>query len=538
MNNLFVQNNWIDILLDMEKINKSNQRKNDHIITNYFELVFIKEGKGDITIDGQTYIFNKNNIVFIPPEKIYSLAFTENSSADYYRLSFHIYKKEQAKNKASLIDNKTFSYSPIKMLYEENEILPLVEELYAVFTKKDELNLFLHRALLERIFFNLLKYSKPKPQKDTRMAIEETREYIDKYFNTKITVDSLAQKADLSAKYYSEIFKKKYGIGVIEYLTSVRLNKAKELLIKTEKNICTIAKIVGYSDEFYLSRKFKQSVGISPSLYRKKRKFKIASYDFSTTGHLIALNIVPFAAPLHPKWTSSYYQNYSSDIMVHLNAFRKHTNWGENIAKLKAAKPDIIMAADEICEEEKFALKKIAPLFLYSQTKRNWRQQLVEIAAFLKMEKEAADWLKNYDTYAKVSAKELKRRVGNDTFLIVSVYKHSIFLNRSKTMLEVFYGDLKITPPQPEEEIKYDEQIAMDDLIALNPNHLLVNIRQDTETLEYWKEIINMPLWNTLEAVQRNKVYLISSDPWKEYSASAHLRVISYTKTLLAGKST
>ncbi|PKG25417.1 AraC family transcriptional regulator [Niallia nealsonii] len=538
MNNLFVQNNWTDILLDMEKIKKSNKRKNDHIITKYFELVFIKEGKGDITIDGKTYIFNKNNIVFIPPEKIYSLAFTENSSVDYYQLSFHIYKKEPVTNKAFLIDKKTLSYLPIKMLYEENEIIPLVEELYAIFTKKDEMSVFLQRALLERIFFNLLKYSKPKSKKDTRMAIEETREYIDKYFDKKITIDSLAQKADLSAKYYSEVFKKEYGIGVIEYLTSVRLNKAKELLIKTEKNICTIAKIVGYSDEFYLSRKFKQSVGISPSLYRKKRKFKIASYDFSTTGHLIALNIVPFAAPLHPKWTSSYYQNYSSDIIVHLNAFRKHTNWEENIAKLKEADPDIIMAADEISEKEKSALEKIAPLFLYSQTIKNWREQLIEIAVFLKMEKEAADWLKDYDTYAEVSAKELKRRVGNDTFLIVSVYKNSIFLNRSKTMLEVFYGDLRITPPQSEDQMKYNEQITMEELIALNPNHLFVNIRQDTETLEYWKEIINMPLWNTLEAVQRNKVYLISSDPWKEYSASAHLRVISYTKALLSGNST
>jgi len=538
MNNPFEQTNWADILLDMEKIEKNNKRKSGHSIAEYFELIFIKEGKGDIIIDGHTYVFNKNSIIFISPEKIYSLAFTQKCSVDYYRLSFHIYKKELQKNKIFLVESETFSHSPIKIFYEENEVIPLAEELYTLFAKKEGRNLFLQRALLERLFFYLITCSKHLSKKDTRMAIEETREYIDKYFDTKISIDLLAQKADLSAKYYSEIFKREYGVGVVEYLTSVRLNKAKELLIKTDKNICTIAKIVGYSDEFYLSRKFKKGIGISPSLYRKKRKMKIASYDFSTTGHLIALNIVPYAAPLHPKWTSFYYQNYSSDIMVHLNAFRKHTKWEENIAKLKEAAPDIIMAADEISEEEKAALKKIAPVFLYSQTKKNWRQQLVEIAAFLKMEKEAADWLENYDHFAEMSAKELKRRVGGETFLIVSVYNRFIFLNRSKTMLEVFFGDLNITSPQSDCQIGYNRQITLEELIALNPNHLFVNIRQDAETLEHWKKIANSPLWNTLEAVQRNRVSLIPSDPWKEYSASAHLRVISYTKALLTGKNT
>lgn len=60
----------------------------------------------------------------------------------------------------------------------------------------------------------------------------------------------------------------------------------------------------------------------------------MAAYGKETMGHLIPLHHVPYAAALHPKWTAYYYKQFSSDIPVHLSAYRYNANWEENLHTL------------------------------------------------------------------------------------------------------------------------------------------------------------------------------------------------------------
>ncbi len=97
---------------------------------------------------------------------------------------------------------------------------------------------------------------------------QRAREYIDDNYNRGITVENVAEKVNIERKYLRTLFVKKYGISTMDYIMRKRLDRAKELLQKTDASIADIASSVGYDDALGFSRIFKKYVGFSPKEYR------------------------------------------------------------------------------------------------------------------------------------------------------------------------------------------------------------------------------------------------------------------------------
>lgn len=81
-------------------------------------------------------------------------------------------------------------------------------------------------------------------------------------------VEELAQKASLSRAAFAQRFKELLGDTPVNYVTKVRIQKAMELLVRTEESIERIAETVGYATGFALSKAFKRIAGVSPQHYR------------------------------------------------------------------------------------------------------------------------------------------------------------------------------------------------------------------------------------------------------------------------------
>lgn len=95
-----------------------------------------------------------------------------------------------------------------------------------------------------------------------------TKKFINKHYKEELSLEKVAEYLQLSPSYLSNVFKKETGQNFIDYVTEVRINRAKFLLKTTDLRIAEIARESGYADEYYFSKVFKKNVGESPMKYR------------------------------------------------------------------------------------------------------------------------------------------------------------------------------------------------------------------------------------------------------------------------------
>lgn len=105
-----------------------------------------------------------------------------------------------------------------------------------------------------------------------RNVLKQAVDFIDgHYMDEEISLNKVAHVANVSANHFSALFSQNMGQTFIEYLTSLRMNKAKELLRCTAKHSSEIAGEIGYKDAHYFSYLFKKTQKMTPSEYRKTR---------------------------------------------------------------------------------------------------------------------------------------------------------------------------------------------------------------------------------------------------------------------------
>ena len=115
-----------------------------------------------------------------------------------------------------------------------------------------------------------LRHTLRHERTDSTMKLtEQAKAYINEhYMENDLSADTLCRHLNVSAAYFSTIFKKEVGQSFVAYLTKVRLEHAVELLRTTEDKTYVIAEEVGYTEPNYFSYVFKKEYGISPSKYR------------------------------------------------------------------------------------------------------------------------------------------------------------------------------------------------------------------------------------------------------------------------------
>ncbi len=121
---------------------------------------------------------------------------------------------------------------------------------------------------------NLLKEEKIRKLNEgvqsAEKNVEKVKVYIETHFKEELTRESLASEVFMNPDYLSKLFKKNTGSSLMDYVTKVRIERAKELLEKTALSISEIAMEAGYSNTAYFTKIFKKYTnGITPRAYRK-----------------------------------------------------------------------------------------------------------------------------------------------------------------------------------------------------------------------------------------------------------------------------
>ncbi|WMT43058.1 AraC family transcriptional regulator [Paenibacillus sp. D2_2] len=365
--------------------------------------------------------------------------------------------------------------------------------------------------------------------------LQEIKAYIGTHYDESLSITQLARMANISPKYFVDLFKKTFGQSAMEYLTDVRIHHAKRYLAESDERLRDIAKKVGYKDEFYFSRKFKKEVGMSPTDFVKNTRKRVAVCSPSAIGHLLALNIIPEIAPLDPKWTPHYYNLYSGKIKSHLILTSPYYElaFETNLDKLSQARPDVIIGSDQMRISEGSRLNSIAPVH-YIAGNKGWRDQLLDIANYLDKEAVAEQWIRNYENNVEIAKAQMSHSLGDDRIIALRIYRTQMFVYRNRGLHEVLYEDLNLQAACGK-ELSGHLPITLQELQELDPERILLIICPEALTRKYWLTLQHSEGWKRLRAVQNSHVYMISADPWFEYSSVAMARMLDEALLLFTG---
>ncbi len=122
-----------------------------------------------------------------------------------------------------------------------------------------------------KILSSALAYRDSQPNGQYKNLIRQAKEYIGiHYTNPELSLNEVAAQANLSASHFSVVFSQETSQTFKEYLTEIRIKKAKEMLRMTALRSTDIAYQVGYNDPHYFSSVFKKHTGLSPMEFRSQ----------------------------------------------------------------------------------------------------------------------------------------------------------------------------------------------------------------------------------------------------------------------------
>lgn len=231
----------------------------------YYRLWFIREGEGWLEYNGRRYVGKPGHLFLLPPGAKQIYGSEEGKSVSLYWCHF----------RSSIGDNQIFELLQLPVLVEppesdylESLFLKMIEAFRSTaFTGKLRI-----RAALLDIMASYLELCDLSDQVfqgiESLDKIDRVLEYIDLHLSENIGVNELARLAYLHPNYFISVFKNVVGSAPIQYVNLRRLEMAKQMLEGTDDSVSTVAKSVGLQNH-YLSRLFKQHMGLSPSRYRQ-----------------------------------------------------------------------------------------------------------------------------------------------------------------------------------------------------------------------------------------------------------------------------
>ena len=108
-----------------------------------------------------------------------------------------------------------------------------------------------------------------EPEKQEERTIAGITRYLQEHLSEEMSLSVLAEEFHLNPQYISQLFRNEIGVNFLAYLTSIRMEKARKLLLSTSLSVTEVADQSGYGDYRVFTKVFKKSEGVTPSQYRR-----------------------------------------------------------------------------------------------------------------------------------------------------------------------------------------------------------------------------------------------------------------------------
>ena len=234
------------------KVLKPITRYSSHAHADSVEIVYQINGSYTMTADGKSYKIKQGDVIIMPQNVFHSGVSDGGSYTDMY------------------VQCTGCEFNEVQVVHDtDGAILPLMEMIYRAITERGEGYHKIADRLLEAICAYLTKYSNKKNKYEFVDSFKNLM--YENLSNCDFDIAEEIKKSGYSADHFRRCFKEDTGTTPLEYMTNLRINRAKKLLCATPyQSVESIASDCGFSDEFYFSRVFKKQTGTSPREYRKQ----------------------------------------------------------------------------------------------------------------------------------------------------------------------------------------------------------------------------------------------------------------------------
>ena len=243
----------------------------------YYQLVYCRKAGGNFEIDGITYASEEGKVYLMQPMQPHAMQKGNNMRVIELKFLVDDEKAETLLRRVPTVfelkDDVGLRFS-LKDIVKEG----LSRRMFSNDSTDAALELLLIRILREFVDdsgeqLNTLDYDLPAPEDNPKGRSGDVQfirliSYIDQHLSEHITLELLSEVVHFNKSYLTERFKDIWGIPPMKYVNWVRIEKAKELLVKTDKSVTAIAEETGFSSIHYFSRYFKEKEHMTPQKYR------------------------------------------------------------------------------------------------------------------------------------------------------------------------------------------------------------------------------------------------------------------------------
>ena len=234
-------------------------------------LFFILSGSGTFETAGKTFNVQENSCFVCPTNQETTYYPNQNNPWEYIWIEFN---GSECKN---LFMKMNISFdNPVINLEGSSHVFEILTDLIIkIYEKNDNLGFIVVGKFLEVVYeiiknqdsVNVTNLTKREKQ------IQQVIDYIkENYTNQDISIANIAKEFKFNASYLSRTFKEVTGTTPMRYVIELRMNKATEMITTRQYSMNEIALTIGYANQFYFSKEFKDFFGISPSRYNSVYK--------------------------------------------------------------------------------------------------------------------------------------------------------------------------------------------------------------------------------------------------------------------------
>jgi AraC family transcriptional regulator, arabinose operon regulatory protein len=238
--------------------------REDWFVPSYNKCYFFLDGRGTVGIDGKDYSPRPGDL-FLMRAGVRQ-RFSTDPGLPFTKYWCHFWANVGGKNLLDLVD------IPPMMRVGDIEALSAVFKRLVDHYAGTSVSSYLHRksALIELLAacLELAGCEGDMQAFDPEDPMQWVYGYIEENLSRELDVASLARVAKLQPSYFSEKFRKVFGLPPMRYVLLRRTEAAKRLLSQTRTSVSEIADRLGYSDLYQFSRSFKEQTGFSPSIWR------------------------------------------------------------------------------------------------------------------------------------------------------------------------------------------------------------------------------------------------------------------------------